>query len=1069
MTKSLLPLALVALCAAPVAAAEGVTYCKDVAPILYRHCASCHRPGEVAPFSLLTYQDTAKRARHIKKVTADRRMPPWHAEAGPLKFLDERRLTDKELALLARWAEAGAPQGDPKDLPPAPQFTAGWQLGQPDLIVKMPRPFAIPADGQVIRVFSVPIPVDRLRWITGLEFRPGNRKVVHHANLFLDPTGEMRKHAQAEDALVPGLGFERPTLQAFPGLIGAWTPGHMPRLLPQEIAHPLYPQTDLVLQIHYQPTGKPETDQSSVGLFFTDRPGRKYAVPVPLSISPPFKNTKLLDIPAGQKRHKVELTGEVPADAFVYAVHTHAHYLLREVKVTATPPGGKAVSLLRIHDWDFNWQDRYVYADPPRLPKGTRLDLVAYFDNSADNPQNPNNPPKDVHFGIRSTDEMLNTVLVLLPAGDVVLPPGGFVIPPDATVLRQKYDRDHDGKLSAEEIAALPPRIRLKIEGMIEEQPRASKGPTTTTKKASAPLRLPPDGFPLPADAKLLRERYDKDHDGKLSQQELEAIPQPLRAKVEAMIRKRLASDATLDKKGLPQGTSAGPTKEQPLLGAVTYSKDVAPILYKQCAACHRPGEVGPFALLTYKDAARRARHIKEVTAARRMPPWLPEEGPLRFLDERRLTEAELRVLARWAETGAKQGDPRDLPPPPKFTEGWQLGTPDLVIKMPQPFTIPADGADVYQAFVLPVPLEQLKWVKGFEFRPGNRKVVHHANILLDSTGKLRERADKEKGPGFRTTAGIEARQTATGALGGWRPGTTARFAMEGFARPVRPGTDVVFNVHYHPSGKVEQDQSSIGLYFTDKPGQKRLFPVSLFVSPDAGNSKLLDIPAGEKRHRVALSKTVPADSIVYWVTPHAHYLLREMKLTATLPGGKSLPLLSIPSWDFNQQDIYYYATPVNLPQGTRLDLVGYYDNSAENLQNPSDPPHEVQWGERTTDEMFAAVLGVVPEGEQATKKYQQLFARGGTKQPQVKPGAPLRLPPGGFPLPADAKLLRERFDKDHDGKLSQEELEAIPQPLRAKVEDMIRKRLAKDATSQKNVAPTEGNGLPEVGPNEAP
>lgn len=1073
MTRYAFTMLALAACIGPsrVHGSDEISFAKDVAPLLFKHCASCHRPGEVGPFPLLTYKDAAKRANHLAEVTAQRRMPPWHAESGSFRFLDERRLSDAEIQVFKRWAITGAKEGDPKDMPAVPKFTEGWQLGPPDLIVKMPKPFTIPAGDQVIRVFSVPIPVEKLQWIRGLEFRPGNRKVVHHANLFLDPTGEMRKRAAKDDALVD-LGFDRPALQAFPGLIGAWTPGHMPRLLPEQIAHPLRPKTDLVLQIHYQPTGKTETDQSSVGLYFSDKPGRKYAVPVPLSISPPFKNTHLLTIPAGQNRHKVELSAEVPADAFVYAIHTHAHYLLHEVKVTATPPEGKSFTLIGINNWDFNWQDRYVYADPPRLPKGTRLDLVAYFDNSAENPQNPNNPPKEVRFGITSTDEMLNSVLVLLPAREVALPPGGFVIPDDAKVLREKYDTNHDGKLSAEEIAALPPRIRLKIETMVAELP-AAKEPAEKIKPtpvkaedAQTPLRLPPGGFPLPADASLLRQKYDLDRDGKLSQKELEAIPQPLRDRVEDMIRKRLDADAKQPPKNKPgPAVNPRPVQGSPPArpGEVTFAKDVAPILYKHCATCHRPGEVGPFSLLSYGDAAKRAKHLVEVTAERRMPPWLPEPGQHRFLDERRLNDAELAVLKRWADGGAKEGDPKDLPAVPKFTEGWQLGPPDLIVKMPKPFILPADGPDVYQAFVLPIPVDQLKWVKGVEFRPGNRKIVHHANLLLDSTGKLRERAEKENGPGFRTNAGIEARQTATGALGGWRPGTTARFSLEGFARPVRPGTDVVFNVHYHPSGKVEQDQSSLGLYFSDKPGQKRMYNVSLFVSPDAGNANLLDIPAGEKRHKVALTKTIPADAVAYWVTPHAHYLLKEMKLTLTPPGGQAVSLLDIRKWDFNQQDIYYFAEPLKLPKGTRLDLVGYYDNSAENLQNPSSPPQAIRWGERTTDEMFAVVVGIVPDGEQATEKYRELFAKAGKKPPVNPNGAPVafRLPTGGFTLPATASLLRDKFDLDKDGKLSQKEFDAIPEQLRVRVADMIRKRLEADAKSPSTKPSKPANGPP--------
>jgi hypothetical protein len=480
----------------------------------------------------------------------------------------------------------------------------------------------------------------------------------------------------------------------------------------------------------------------------------------------------------------------------------------------------------------------------------------------------------------------------------------------------------------------------------------------------------------------------------------------------------------------------------------VTYTRDVAPILFKRCAGCHRPGEVGPFPLLTYNDAAKKARHLKEVTASRRMPPWLPEPGAFKFVDERRLTDAELGVLARWADSGVPEGDARDLPPLPKFIDGWQLGEPDVVVKLSRPFTIPADGPDIYQAFVIPLPAEEVRWVRGVEFRPGNRRVAHHANIFLDSTGQLRKRAEKEDGPGFRTMAGFEL-QSLLGKggsqLSGWRPGTTPQLLPDGLASPLRPGVDLIIHVHYHPTGKVEFDQPSLGLYFTKTPGKKFIVGLPIAIAPHLGNAHLLNIPAGAQRHTAAVSRTLPGAARVFAVTAHAHYLLREVTLTAELPDGQRLVLLEIKHWDFDQQDRYRFADPPLLPKGTKIDLAGTFDNSADNPQNPNQPPKAVRWGPNTTDEMLAALIGLIPEDAEAAKSIVQLALSlsrpEGKEGKDGKPAGRPRLPPGGAPIPADAKLIREKYDKNKDGKLTRDELEAIPSPLREKIEAVLRER----------------------------
>jgi hypothetical protein len=244
-----------------------------------------------------------------------------------------------------------------------------------------------------------------------------------------------------------------------------------------------------------------------------------------------------------------------------------------------------------------------------------------------------------------------------------------------------------------------------------------------------------------------------------------------------------------------------------------TYNQDVAPILWKNCAGCHRPGEIGPFSLLSYKDAAKRASFLVDVTESRRMPPWKPEPGFGSFHDERRLSETDIKMIAAWAEAGAPEGNVTDLPPAPKFADGWQLGTPDLVLKVPDSFSVPGTGDDVYRCFVIPIPIDSNKTVAAFEFRPGNRKVVHHALLYLDGTGAARERDQFDPGPGYASFGGPGI--LPTGGLGGWAPGVMPRMLPEGLGKFLKKGSDLVLQVHYHPDGKPETDQSTVGIYFT--------------------------------------------------------------------------------------------------------------------------------------------------------------------------------------------------------------------------------------------------------------
>lgn len=401
------------------------TWSHDVAPIVYKNCVECHRPGQVAPFSLLSYETAAKRAEFIAKAVKARYMPPWLPDGPEHAFLDERRLTDAEINTLVRWAAAGAPAGDLATAPTPPGARAdGWVLGKPDLIVKMRKPFEVPPGPEdTFRVFPVSVSladvprevVERARipesdvlGVAAVELRAGNNRVFHHAALWVDMSGvARRKEAEAGGAVSPGTaaggnGYESFGTPGFPGAVslGIRVPGMTPRRLPEGIAASVMPLSgDIAFHIHYRATGKPETDQSEVGLYFMREPVKRVMDTLPLRS---FK----LDIPAGEPSFVVEDTLEIPADCILMNILPHMHYVAREVHVSVTNPDGTTRSLLDISRWNFKWQDRYVYREPFLLPKGAKVHARWRFDNSAANRSNPFNPPRPIQFGPNATDEM---------------------------------------------------------------------------------------------------------------------------------------------------------------------------------------------------------------------------------------------------------------------------------------------------------------------------------------------------------------------------------------------------------------------------------------------------------------------------------------------------------------------------------------------------------------------------------------------------------------------------------------------------------------------------------------
>jgi tetratricopeptide (TPR) repeat protein/mono/diheme cytochrome c family protein len=388
----------------------------------------------------------------------------------------------------------------------------------------------------------------------------------------------------------------------------------------------------------------------------------------------------------------------------------------------------------------------------------------------------------------------------------------------------------------------------------------------------------------------------------------------------------------------------------------VTFSRDIAPIIFRNCATCHRPGEAAPFSLLTYSDVKKHARQIADVTRNRSMPPWLPEAQKLKFADELRLTDSEIDSIERWVQQGEVEGDPKDLPPQPKFVEGWRLGKPDLILTATKPLTLPPQGADTYWNFIFPVPIQETLWVKAVEIRPGDKRFVHHANILVDRAGASRKR-ESEPGAGF---GGMEIRIESQvfdpdSHLLFWKPGTVPYVEPEGMELRLDKGTDLVLNTHLQPSGRPEVIQPSLGLYFTPRAATK--LPMLLQLENDAK----LDIPPGQKDFLLTDEFTLPIDVELMAIYPHAHYLGKDMRAFATMPDGTQPMLIHIPQWNLNWQAVYRYEHPVRLPKGTKVSLRYVYDNSEENPLNPNHPPVRVRGGNRSSDEMGHLWLQVLP------------------------------------------------------------------------------------------------------------
>jgi hypothetical protein len=385
--------------------------------------------------------------------------------------------------------------------------------------------------------------------------------------------------------------------------------------------------------------------------------------------------------------------------------------------------------------------------------------------------------------------------------------------------------------------------------------------------------------------------------------------------------------------------------------GTVTFSKDIAPIVFNNCSGCHRPGESAPFNLLNYEDVRKRAKQIVEVTQRRYMPPWLPDPAMVHFVGERRLSNDQLGLIKQWVEEGAVAGDPGKLPPLPKWNDRWRLGEPDLVVKPAAAFSLTAEGRDVYRNLVVAIPIPARRYVRGIEFR-ANSRAVHHAFLRFDKTGQSRALDGQDGQPGFY---GLHTPKSADSPItfASWQPGKTPRFYSPDLAWPIETNTDLVLQLHLQHIGKVESVAPEVGFYFTDKPGTAIASKLPL-------DSYTLEIPAGATNYVATDSFVLPVDLEVRGILPHAHYLCRSMRGYADLPDGTRRWLMAIRDWDFNWQGDYQFGEPIRLPRGTKLVMEYSYDNSANNPRNPNNPPQLVRYGMSSSDEMAELWLQVV-------------------------------------------------------------------------------------------------------------
>lgn len=455
----------------------------------------------------------------------------------------------------------------------------------------------------------------------------------------------------------------------------------------------------------------------------------------------------------------------------------------------------------------------------------------------------------------------------------------------------------------------------------------------------------------------------------------------------------------------------------------ITFTEHVAPIIFNNCTTCHRPGQSAPFALTNYEEVRKRGDFIAEVTADRYMPPWHAMPGGPEFKDNRRLSDSQLKTINDWVESGMARGDADKLPKLPEFPDGWILGKPDMIIEMEEAYEVPAEGPDIYRNFVVKLDLPEDKWLKAIDFKPSAPSVVHHSLFFIDETGEARKRDAESSTPGFRR---MPQRLERGGFVGGWALGANPLMLPEGMADKLPKGADFVFSTHFHPSGKSEKEKSVAALYFSSEPPEREYS--KLQMPPLFGALAAIDIPAGDERYSKSDYYEVPVDVHAFAIGAHAHYLGKEMTMTATLPGGDQLQLLKIDDWDFAWQEQYAFKEFVLLPEGTRIDTEVVWDNSSANPRNPNNPPKRTKWGLESTDEMGSVTIAITAVDNKDSKKleasigeHRREFALRSflTNAGKSKEGR-------GW-----MERAQQMFDKDKDGKFDKQEREAIREFLK--------------------------------------
>ncbi len=429
----------------------------------------------------------------------------------------------------------------------------------------------------------------------------------------------------------------------------------------------------------------------------------------------------------------------------------------------------------------------------------------------------------------------------------------------------------------------------------------------------------------------------------------------------------------------------------------VTFAKDIAPIVFDACTSCHRPGGPGPFSLTTYAEVRQRATQVAQVTQRRFMPPWKVEPGVGHFVGQRTLSGRELELIDRWVRDGAPEGDSSQLPPLPKWPDGWLLGTPDLIVRTPT-YTLPPQSTDAFRIFAIRLPVTQRTYVRGIEFHPGNARVVHHANIRIDRTGETRALDEADPEPGYDGLMPRTA-EYPDGHFLGWTPGQIAPLVSSDLAWTLEPGSDIVVQLHLQPSGAIEEVRPEIGLFFGDRPPTRT--PTILRLG-----SQGIEIAPGDASFSIHDSYTLPAGVDVLAIQPHAHYRAREIRGTATLPDGTIRLLMHIKDWDFRWQHVYRLTEPVALPKGTRLSMDYTYDNSADNIRNPQLPPARVFWGQRSRDEMGDLWFQLLADSQADRAILNAQIARKMTAEDVIGYETLLRVDPKDVELHNDVAVL---------------------------------------------------------------